>query len=845
MRRRGAVAAALLASTLIAVEPAPAFAQAARLVVIKADGLQYDMVDEMVREKNPRTGKSVLPWIEHIFYNGGTRMANFYVRGSSLSGPAWSMLDTGQHLRIRGNVEYDRYTQHGYDYLNFLPYWLANARGRVGDMWGAAVLDELGIPLLVDAYGHNERYQSVQLYQRGSRWMTIGEGVQKRFTTRSPRELVDEWFVGFDMRDILTEQLERELIADLANPEVRYLDYYTTHFDHASHHNRDRTSHRFSLQTLDGTIGRIWTAIGRTPQAAETAIVLVSDHGVNSDERVYSQGFNLVHLLGSAAGGGHHVVTKRRLMVDYAIKGIYPLVPLITTASTESKYLKGKEDDYPTAMLDFDGNERASIHLRDSTLNMLHSLLLELQRRNLSADLRRAASEAFLAIVDRQRAGWQQMSRALKQERGALERAIAHSKATLPAAPERRRNKKAVPETGEQRDARLRQTAHLQDWISEAEDYGAYLAALGRLMGVTKATLASPGAIRIEELIPKHSMGDRNTLSELTNYVVAVSPSGLVLAGDGSLDLERSFSRVDYVALLNDTRMRNNVQPIVSNAPVDFTVVRVPCRVSGVDVTGAESCLWLSSGRTAQALLLGRTDRDRGLLLRYVPVARLASDEQGTIGADGVAWGPGLPLKMWEDENVALPAGVNRESWLGDWHTELEWLQAIHRGAYGNALIGVHEQFAPHDPDVDDSAFDGTLTDQQLLRRFRLRQRTLVEPDLAVVASNHWNFDVRGFNPGGNHGSFLRVSTHATLMLAGGDRTGIPSGLVIDAPYDSLSFVPTVLALTGQADREGRPIPALREKGFTDFPGRIIREIFEAAPPPPSFPSTDDAVSPR
>ena len=60
---------ALLASTLLAVEPAPAFAQAARLVVIKADGLQYDMVDEMVREKNPRTGKSVLPWIEHIFYN--------------------------------------------------------------------------------------------------------------------------------------------------------------------------------------------------------------------------------------------------------------------------------------------------------------------------------------------------------------------------------------------------------------------------------------------------------------------------------------------------------------------------------------------------------------------------------------------------------------------------------------------------------------------------------------------------------------------------------------------------------------------------------------------------------
>ena len=39
-----------------------------------------------------------------------------------------------------------------------------------------------------------------------------------------------------------------------------------------------------------------------------------------------------------------------------------------------------------------------------------------------------------------------------------------------------------------------------------------------------------------------------------------------------------------------------------------------------------------------------------------------------------------------------------------------------------------------------------------------------------VVASDHWNFDVRGFNPGGNHGSFLRISTHSTLMFAGGDQ---------------------------------------------------------------------------
>ena len=109
--------------------------------------------------------------------------------------------------------------------------------------------------------------------------------------------------------------------------------------------------------------------------------VRVKKLSVNSDERAYSQGFNLVNLLSAKSGGAHHVITKRRVMKDYSIKGIYPLVPLITTASPEATYLKGQQDRYRTALLDFDGNERASIHLRHSTVNTLQILLLQLQRR--------------------------------------------------------------------------------------------------------------------------------------------------------------------------------------------------------------------------------------------------------------------------------------------------------------------------------------------------------------------------------------------------------------------------------------------------------------------------------
>ncbi len=119
----------------------------------------------------------------------------------------------------------------------------------------------------------------------------------------------------------------------------------------------------------------------------------------------------------------------------------------------------------------------------------------------------------------------------------------------------------------------------------------------------------------------------------------------------------------------------------------------------------------------------------------------------------------------------------------------------------------------------------GLSADERLLRSFHSRQRRLVETDMLIVANNHWNFDVRGFNPGGNHGSFFRISTHSTLLFAGGERTGIPRGLAVAEPYDSLSFVPTVLALTGDLQRDNTPVEALAKRGFVKFPGRVIPEI--------------------
>jgi len=72
-----------------------------------------------------------------------------------------------------------------------------------------------------------------------------------------------------------------------------------------------------------------------------------------------------------------------------------------------------------------------------------------------------------------------------------------------------------------------------------------------------------------------------------------------------------------------------------------------------------------------------------------------------------------------------------------------------------------------------------------VLLRYERRRRELVQADLHLFASDHWNFNVRFPNPGGNHGGFLRISTHSVWMMAG---AGVKAGRVAE-PVDRLQFV--------------------------------------------------------
>src|SRR5581483_10924457 len=108
---------------------------------------------------------------------------------------------------------------------------------------------------------------------------------------------------------------------------------------------------------------------------------------------------------------------------------------------------------------------------------------------------------------------------------------------------------------------------------------------------------------------------------------------------------------------------------------------------------------------------------------------------------------------------------------------------------YSNGVIGIVEELSPAADDVPGPpGLDPTLL------RYERRRRELVQPDFHIFAADHWNFNARNFNPGGNHGAFFRISTHSVWMMAGAD---IPME-VVQQPYDSLNFGSTVLNLLGR-----------------------------------------------
>lgn len=765
--------AALAAAVLICSSSAQA---SGRIVIIKVDGLNADLLYRAMAQTNPATGKSELPWIEHIFRENGTVFENFYTRGISLSAPSWSMLDTGHHTVIRGNAEYDRYTGEVYDYLNFFPFYLGYARQQLVDMPGVEVLDRAGIPLVIDAYPAPRVYQSFQLFQRGVNFVTLSNVLRRRFSSQVLLSTVENAETP-SLGDLWEHETAAEINIGLAGDTFKYLDLYTGDVDHEGHATSRPETLLEVLKHLDSVVGRIWNAAQASSMARDTTIAMVSDHGMNNVPEIISQTYSLPDLFNSPQGGAHHVLTNRHQLEKFKLAGLDPLVHRVTTPSTASFYLAGQSSDYPTAWLDLDGNERASVHLRNSDLNKIHILLQQLSKSDLSPAFRSAAAAGVQATIESHRQRWSSDLDRLDKELKAVAQDIETEKEDLPKQPS-----KWKPPRKETNPAR-RLADQLSALRHEKADYSDYADHLRALLAF-HADPRHPFKQRISDLIPRMSLGDNNTVADLQNYIAGPMPGGLVLDANGNLDEVQSFRRVNYFAVLSLQTVRNNPQPALSPHPIDFTTMRLP---SGA-FAEAENSYWLYKDEDSQLVILQRSDGS----LSVRPVKFLKGERDGKIIWTPAEWRQNLPLQLFEDPELQMPPGHDRMAWLSAWHSEREWFDAIHRCKYSNGVISVTEQFSPVGPNVPGAPGESPL--RVLYERHR---RELVEPDFQVFAADHWNFNSRDVNPGGNHGSFLRISTHSVWMMSG---SGIATRS-IGTPYDSLNFASTILKL------EGKPVP--------------------------------------
>jgi hypothetical protein len=734
-------------------------AQDTRLVILKVDGLNQDLLERCVNEINPATGKSQLPWIQHVFFEGGTVFRNFYSRGISLSAPSWSILDTGRHPVIRGNVEFDRYTGHSYDYLNFFPLYVASARRRQADMPGVEVLDRAGIPLLMDSFQPPDTaYQSFQLFQRGVRWETLSDVLQRRLSTEAIIATIENAGVP-SYEQLLDNQTDADLAADLARNKVLYLDFYDGDVDHQGHATSQQDALLEVLRGVDARVGRLWTEIQKSPLAKKTVFAMVSDHGMNNVAGVISQTYSLTDLFSRPEGGGHHIVTDRQQLSDFKLKSLDPFTTRVVTPTKTSFYLADAANRYPTAWLDIDGNERTAVGLRNNDFNKIHILLKQLARKDLPLAQRKAAALYVRALADKNRTAWTRTDRELTEELKLVSDAVANAPKDI--------DKKSDPE--------LRAHKQVTDEREEIDAYTDYLQHLRKLLAYEPDT-EKPLKDKVDAFMPVMAQGDNNSVGQIQHYVVGVSAAGITLDRAGNLDEGATFRHVNYPQLLLRQRASNVPQKTLAYQPIDFVAMILPDRHS----------YWLYNDDTRQLII----ETSAAGQIRLRPVKNLnQADAAAPVTSEDIPWQNGLPFALFEDPNLHIPAGIARAEWLSSWHGEREWMQAIHECRYSTGVIGIVEELSPIGPDVP-----GKPGIDPVMLRYEKRRRDLVEADFHIFAADHWNFNVRFPNPGGNHGAFFRISTHAVWMAAG---AGIPRKM-IDAPCDGLDFASTMLSILGK-----------------------------------------------
>lgn len=847
------VAVLLLGGWVARAAPLPDSAANTRLIVVKVDGLPQDAVDAYVNRIDPRTGRSVLPWIRHLYYESGVRTENFYSRGISLSEPSWAIIDTGQHSLVKGNFEADRNTGDTVDHLSFVGFYLDSAKSQRVFPPAIEALDACRTPLTSDAWQFEDRETGIQLLRRGTLWFELFKVGIAPASRGTIGKRVGDILIGVNETEIWAKVSEERFVEAVRDPAVRYADFYWPFIDEALHDDNSEASLRGALSNFDRMLGRVQQAIAESGTADRTVLAVVSDHGSTYDvEGKYSQGINLIGYLERPEFGAHHSMSRGGPLANYELEGsaLKPFASAIAlTASRHSFYLADRPGQITCAM-DYDGNERAQLYLRDPDLARLQMLWRALRAGKLDARSYEVAGRGAMAILDRRRAGWSAEAFELGEELVALARrgsALRREQAALEAETKRARPRSSESSAGIAPFAGRSALNH-RDPYRDLVDRGRELAVevfrtdkLRNEYGAFRNSLATRSkVVSVEAFVAADEtalFGFREFGRTLDARDLAAYPVRLrdIVATDaGALDERASFVTVNYLEAFTGIRIRNSASAERGTAPVSWIVAEMDAAATvaalgaaGRQVQTIDRAFLVSADRDRQLLMLYRTADDGRQLVTLAPISRFSADSPtGAYEFDLAAWRSGLPFGLFEDESLKT-GGQDRSAWLSAEHDLISWRDGVHRTAEGLAVVGFTEvATTAYRQRFDELIARATQADDKLLLRFERRRRDAVATDLFLHAAPHWNFDLKDFNAGGNHGGFGRSSMHTVFWIRGGAQTRIQAGpIAVQAPYDGLDVAPTLMEASGLTTG-GALTDELKRGGFRSYPGSIVREAF-------------------
>ena len=366
----------------------------------------------------------LLPNLTHYFLHSGARVDTIYSSTLPLSAPSWALIDTGQPSIVKRNYYFDRSAGLLRGFLDGprdTSAMLAKNIRKTNALWE---LDLAGVPLISDAFEDPDKWNSMQILYRkrpAEQMANLGQFLVKAgrrdFKTTEVllqhlrHNVAHPTYYEWNDENLARTAAERITLMDPENPDdiyekFEFISVLFVSLDHRLHVDPDYQGLLNWLVKTDRWFGEIMAAVEASLSRDRTVVAVVSDHGSDFDPSRTNYGLPISFWLRKKEFGGHTVLTPHAEDVQHAVTVPVPGIdfPRVyeSSFSPYNSYPHG-EKGYFTAFAANGGNPRFDMYLRNSDLNELHLLLLELRRLQEQPRMLEWAAGALVSTLERSR----------------------------------------------------------------------------------------------------------------------------------------------------------------------------------------------------------------------------------------------------------------------------------------------------------------------------------------------------------------------------------------------------------------------------------------------------------